>query len=86
MKRRGFIQGLIGALPGAVVALRAPAALPAPLTPPSVIGRGSVTAGSMAHIACGRDGQVLRRTGAALAFGAIDLADCDAVPHLLLPR
>lgn len=49
----------------------------------SVLGRGVNSIGVMASIAASADGQVLRRSGGALAFGAVDLADTDAVTGLL---
>ena len=49
----------------------------------SVFGRAGGTAGVQASIAATTDGQVLRRAGGSLAFGAVDLADTDAVTGLL---
>ncbi len=49
----------------------------------SVLGRAGNTTGPYADIASSADGQVLRRAGGILAFGAIDLADTDAVTGLL---
>lgn len=45
----------------------------------SVIGRGANSSGAPADLAAGTDGNVLRRLGTALAFGAIDLASAGAV-------
>jgi hypothetical protein len=49
----------------------------------SLFGRSANSIGVMASIASSADGQVLRRAGGALAFGAVDLADTDAVTGLL---
>lgn len=49
----------------------------------SVLGRAAGTVGVMASIASSADGQVMRRTAGVLAFGAVDLADTDAVTGLL---
>jgi hypothetical protein len=49
----------------------------------SVIGRSANSTGDPADIASSADGQVLRRAGGALAFGAVDLADGDAVTGAL---
>lgn len=45
----------------------------------SVIGRSTNSAGVFAEIAAGSDNQVLRRSGTALGFGAINLASSSAV-------
>lgn len=45
----------------------------------SVIGRAANSSGDPADIAAGTDHQVLRRSGTALAFGAVNLASSDAV-------
>lgn len=45
----------------------------------SVIGRGANSVGDPGDILTTTDGQVLRRAAGALAFGALDLADTDAV-------
>jgi hypothetical protein len=49
----------------------------------SVIGRSAGTSGDPADIAASADGQVLRRAAGALGFGAVDLADTDAVTGVL---
>lgn len=49
----------------------------------SVLGRGANSAGDRADIAASANGQVLRRSGDAVAFGAVDLADADAVTGAL---
>ena len=49
----------------------------------SVIGRSAGTTGDPADVAATADGQVLRRAAGALGFGAVDLADTDAVTGLL---
>lgn len=94
MKRRGFIQGLLGALPAAAAGLKSAPVLvtavpqvPAALGPPagiSVLGRSAASSGVMTTIAAGADGQVLRRVGGQFAWsGGLDLADTDAVTGLL---
>lgn len=45
----------------------------------SVLGRSANSAGVMASIAASADGQVLRRAAGVLGFGALDLADPDAI-------
>lgn len=45
----------------------------------SVLGRSANSAGVMAAIAAAADGQVLRRAAGVLGFGAVDLADADAI-------
>lgn len=45
----------------------------------SVIGRAANSVGSPADIVAALSGQVLRRSGTALAFGALDLANSDAI-------
>jgi hypothetical protein len=45
----------------------------------SVIGRASNSTGDPADIAAASDGQVLRRSGTALAFGAVDLSSANAI-------
>ncbi len=52
-------------------------------TATSVIGRSAATGGVYADIAASVDGQVLRRAGGTLAWGAVDLADADGVAGLL---
>jgi hypothetical protein len=49
----------------------------------SVLGRASSSGGVYADIVSSADGQVLRRSGSAISFGALDLADADAVTGLL---
>lgn len=49
----------------------------------SVLGRSANSTGDVASIAAGTDHQVLRRSGTALAFGAINLAQAAAVTGLL---
>ena len=49
----------------------------------SVIGRSANTVGVPADIAAGSDHQVLRRSGTALAFGAVNLAQAAAVTGAL---
>lgn len=49
----------------------------------SVIGRAANTTGDPADIAAASDGNVLRRSGTALGFGAIDLASANAVSGIL---
>lgn len=49
----------------------------------SVIGRSAGTPGDPADITAGADGNVLRRTGGVLGFGALDLSDSDAVTGIL---
>jgi hypothetical protein len=49
----------------------------------SVIGRSTNTSGDPADIAAGTDNQVLRRSGSALAFGAVNLASSDAITGTL---
>jgi hypothetical protein len=50
----------------------------------SVLGRGPSTAGDVADLTAANDGEVMRRDGAAVGFGAIDLANNNAV-HNALP-
>lgn len=45
----------------------------------SVIGRAANSTGNPADIVASADGQVLRRAAGAVAFGALDLADSDAI-------
>jgi hypothetical protein len=45
----------------------------------SVIGRATNSTGNVADISAGTDNQVLRRSGTALGFGAVNLASSDAV-------
>lgn len=45
----------------------------------SVLGRSVNSTGVMASIAAGSDGQVLRRSGTTLGFGAVDLANANAI-------
>ena len=49
----------------------------------SVLGRSAGTSGVLADISSSADGQVLRRAGGVLAWGALDLADADAATGLL---
>ena len=49
----------------------------------SVIGRGANSSGVPADIAAAADGHVLRRASGVLGFGALDLADADAVTGIL---
>lgn len=49
----------------------------------SVIGRSANSSGDPADIAASADGQVLRRASSLLGFGAVDLADGDAVTGAL---
>jgi len=49
----------------------------------SIIGRASNTTGAVADIVASLDGGVLRRSGTALGFGAINLASANAVSGLL---
>lgn len=49
----------------------------------SVIGRSVNSTGDPADIAATLDGQVLRRAAGVLGFGAVDLADTDAVTNTL---
>ncbi len=49
----------------------------------SVLGRAATGSGDRADIAASQVGQVLRRDGSGLSFGALDLADSDAVNGLL---
>lgn len=49
----------------------------------SVLGRSANSSGARADIASSADGQVLRRASGVVGFGAVDLADSDAVTGLL---
>ncbi|HKY40768.1 MAG TPA: hypothetical protein VJN18_32760 [Polyangiaceae bacterium] len=49
----------------------------------SVLGRSAGTTGARSDIAASADGQVLRRASGTVGFGALDLADIDAVTGLL---
>lgn len=49
----------------------------------TVIGRSANSTGNVADIAAGSDGQVLRRSGTSLGFGAVNLASANAVTGLL---
>lgn len=49
----------------------------------SVIGRATGSAGDPDDIAASADGNVLRRAAGGLSFGAVDLADADAVTNTL---
>lgn len=49
----------------------------------SVIGRSANSTGNVADISAASDGQVLRRSGTTLAFGAVDLAGANAVTGTL---
>lgn len=85
--RRGS-AGVIGfgavdlADPDAVTGVVPAANLPDGLAA-SVFGRATSTAGDQASIASSADGQVLRRASGVVGFGALDLADPDAVTGLL---
>jgi hypothetical protein len=45
----------------------------------SVVGRSTNTTGNVADVTAGTDNQVLRRSGTAVGFGAVNLASSDAV-------
>lgn len=45
----------------------------------SVLGRASNSSGTMAAVVAGTDGQILRRSGTSIAFGAVDLASANAI-------
>jgi hypothetical protein len=45
----------------------------------SVVGRSANTTGNVADVTAGTDNQVLRRSGTAVGFGAVNLASSDAV-------
>lgn len=49
----------------------------------SVVGRSANSTGNVADIAAASDGQVLRRSGTAVGFGAVDLASANAVTGVL---
>ena len=49
----------------------------------SILGRSANTSGVMAAITAGADDQVLRRSGTAIEFGAINLASTNAVTGIL---
>jgi hypothetical protein len=49
----------------------------------SVVGRSANSSGAVADIAAASDGQVLRRSGTAIGFGAVDLASANAVTGVL---
>ncbi len=49
----------------------------------SVIGRSANSTGDPADIAAASDGQVLRRSGTSLGFGAVDLASANAITGTL---
>jgi hypothetical protein len=49
----------------------------------SVVGRSTNTTGNVADVTAGTDNQVLRRSGTAIGFGAINLASTDAVTGTL---
>ena len=55
-------------------------------SPCSVIGRSVNSSGDLADINAAADGQVLRRAAGVVAFGALDLADTDAVTGVLPSR
>lgn len=48
-----------------------------------IIGRSAVSSGALNEIVATAAGQVLRRDGSGLGFGAVDLADTDAVTGVL---
>ena len=52
-------------------------------TAASVLGRAAATTGAYADIASASDGQVLRRSGTTLSFGAVDLASANATTGVL---
>jgi hypothetical protein len=83
MKRRSLLGSFLGALGAASLPkqeLLPELPLPTPVLHPSDKPLVSAT---YTDIASGSDGQVLRRTASGLAWGAVDLADCDAVTGLL---
>jgi len=49
----------------------------------SVIGRSANSTGNVADITAGSDGQVLRRNGTSIGFGAINLASSNAITGIL---
>jgi hypothetical protein len=49
----------------------------------SVLGRGPSTAGDVADLTAANDGEVMRRSGAAVGFGAVDLAGANSVGGIL---
>lgn len=49
----------------------------------SVLGRSANSSGDRADITTSTDGQVLRRAGGSVGFGAVDLSDSDAVTGTL---
>lgn len=49
----------------------------------SAVGRSANSTGNVADITAASDGQVLRRSGTALGFGALDLASANAVTGVL---
>lgn len=49
----------------------------------SVVGRSANSTGNVADISAGTDNQVLRRSGTAIGFGAVNLASSDAVTGIL---
>lgn len=84
MKRRSLLGSFLGVLGGAALA---PKQALLPLPPPAAPSLGVLSAPEhddyLASITSGTDGQVLRRTKDGLAWGSLDLADCDAVTELL---
>jgi hypothetical protein len=59
-------------------------AMMADATALSVLGRAANSSGVPAYIAAGSDFQIMRRSGVAIAFGAIDLSQANAVGSSLL--
>lgn len=49
----------------------------------SIVGRSSNSTGDVADIAAAADGQVLRRSGSSIGFGAVDLSNSSAVTNAL---
>ena len=49
----------------------------------SLLGRSANSSGARADIAASSDGQVMRRSGTAIGFGALDLASVNAVSGVL---
>ncbi len=49
----------------------------------SVVGRSANSTGNVADVVAASDGQVLRRSGTAVGFGAVDLANANAVTGVL---
>jgi hypothetical protein len=49
----------------------------------SLIGRSANTTGNVADITAASDGQVMRRSGTAISFGAVDLASANSITNRL---